>query len=50
MYLARHLTMHWLGNLPFEMMQWNTLIHDVVWHTMIGTVNPIADKFSIACD
>jgi len=50
-YLALHLTMHSLGNLSFEAMQWGTRIHDAVWHSTIGTValyGAFAIHFSLA--
>jgi adenylate cyclase len=37
-YLALHLSMHALGNVSFEAMQWGTRIHDFVWHSTPGTV------------
>jgi adenylate cyclase len=50
-YLALHLTMHALGNLSFEAMQWGTRIHDAVWHSTVGTValyGAFAIHFSLA--
>lgn len=37
-YLTLHLSMHSLGNVSFEAMQWGTRIHDFVWHSVPGTV------------
>src|SRR5215472_9880249 len=37
-YLALHLTMHALGNISFQAMQWGTRIHDFVWHSALGTI------------
>jgi len=37
-YLTLHLSMHALGNISFEAMQWGTRIHDFVWHSMPGTI------------
>ena len=37
-YLALHLTMHALGNISFQAMQWGTQIHDFVWHSAVGTI------------
>ncbi|PZV40461.1 adenylate/guanylate cyclase domain-containing protein [Mesorhizobium kowhaii] len=37
-YLTLHLSMHALGNVSFEAMQWGTRIHDFVWHSVPGTV------------
>ena len=37
-YLALHLTMHALGNISFQAMQWGTRIHDFVWHSVPGTI------------
>src|SRR5215469_12023018 len=37
-YLAMHLTMHALGNISFQAMQWGTRIHDFVWHSAPGTI------------
>jgi adenylate cyclase len=37
-YLALHLSMHALGNISFEAMQWGTRIHDFVWHSTLGTI------------
>jgi adenylate cyclase len=37
-YLALHLTMHALGNISFQAMQWGTRIHDFVWHSAPGTI------------
>src|SRR3974377_347405 len=37
-YLALHLTMHALGNISFQAMQWGTYIHDFVWHSVPGTI------------
>jgi len=37
-YLTLHLTMHALGNISFQAMQWGTRIHDFVWHSTPGTV------------
>jgi adenylate cyclase len=36
-YLTLHLSMHALGNVSFEAMQWGTRIHDFVWHSVPGT-------------
>src|SRR5258707_6984878 len=36
-YLTLHLSMHALGNVSFEAMQWGTRIHDCVWHSVPGT-------------
>ena len=52
-YLALHLTMHSLGNLSFDAMQWGTRIHDAVWHSTIGTFalyGAFAIHFSLALD
>ncbi len=37
-YLTLHLSMHALGNVSFEAMQWGTRIHDFVWHSAPGTI------------
>jgi adenylate cyclase len=37
-YLTLHLSMHALGNVSFEAMQWGTRIHDFVWHSVPGTI------------
>jgi adenylate cyclase len=37
-YLALHFCMHALGNVSFEAMQWGTRIHDLVWHSVPGTI------------
>jgi adenylate cyclase len=37
-YLTLHFTMHALGNLSFETMQWGTRIHDFIWHSVPGTI------------
>ena len=37
-YLTLHLSMHALGNVSFEAMQWGTRVHDFVWHSVPGTV------------
>ena len=37
-YLTLHLSMHALGNVSFEAMQWGTRIHDFVWHSALGTI------------
>src|SRR5262249_9110849 len=37
-YLTLHFTMHALGNLSFEAMQWGTHIHDFIWHSVPGTI------------
>jgi adenylate cyclase len=37
-YLTLHLSMHALGNVSFEAMQWGTRIHDFVWHSVLGTI------------
>src|SRR5438874_3015854 len=36
-YLTLHLSMHALGNVSFEAMQWGTRIHDFIWHSVPGT-------------
>src|SRR5260221_6091761 len=45
-YLTLHLSMHALGNVSFEAMQWGTRIHDFVWHSTPGTV-ALYDAFAI---
>jgi adenylate cyclase len=37
-YLTLHLSMHALGNVSFEAMQWGTRIHDFIWHSAPGTI------------
>jgi adenylate cyclase len=37
-YLTGHLSMHALGNVSFEAMQWGTYIHDFIWHSVPGTI------------
>ena len=37
-YLTLHLSMHALGNVSLEAMQWGTRIHDFVWHSTLGTI------------
>src|SRR5260221_280255 len=37
-YLTLHLSMHALGNVSFEAMQWGTRIHDFIWHSVPGTI------------
>jgi adenylate cyclase len=37
-YLTLHLSMHALGNVSLEAMQWGTRIHDFVWHSAPGTI------------
>ncbi len=37
-YLTLHLSMHALGNVSFEAMQWGTQIHDFIWHSLLGTI------------
>jgi adenylate cyclase len=37
-YLTLHLSMHALGNVSFEAMQWCTRIHDFIWHSIPGTI------------
>ena len=37
-YLTLHLSMHALGNVSFEAMQWGTQIHDFIWHSVPGTI------------
>src|SRR5262249_56322588 len=37
-YLTMHFSMHPLGNVSFEAMQWGSRIHDFVWHSTPGTV------------
>jgi adenylate cyclase len=36
--LTVHLSMHALGNVSFEAMQWGTRIHDFIWHSVPGTI------------
>jgi len=36
-YLSLHFAMHALGNLSWREMEWGTRIHDVIWHSTIGT-------------
>ena len=50
-YLTLHLSMHALGNVSFEAMQWGTLIHDFIWHSVPGTIVlycAFATHFSLA--
>lgn len=50
-YLALHLTMHALGNISFQAMQWGTRIHDFVWHSAPGTIalyGALAIHFTLA--
>ena len=50
-YLALHLTMHALGNISFQAMQWGTHIHDFVWHSVPGTIalyGALATHFTLA--
>src|SRR5246127_2526497 len=50
-YLAMHLTMHALGNISFQAMQWGTQIHDFVWHSAAGTIalyGALAIHFTLA--
>jgi adenylate cyclase len=50
-YLALHLTMHALGNISFQAMQWGTHIHDFVWHSALGTIalyGALAIHFTLA--
>jgi adenylate cyclase len=37
-YLTLHLSMHALGNISLEAMQWGTRIHDFIWHSTPGTI------------
>src|ERR1700746_3590551 len=37
-YLTLHLSMHALGNVSFEAMQWGTRIHDFIGHSVPGTI------------
>src|SRR5260221_14542674 len=37
-YLTLKLSMHALGNVSFEAMQWGTRIHDFIWNTVPGTI------------
>jgi adenylate cyclase len=37
-YLTLHLSMHALGNVSLEAMQWGTRIHDFIWHSAPGTI------------
>ena len=37
-YLAGHLVMHSLGNISLQAMESATHVHDLVWHSTIGTV------------
>jgi adenylate cyclase len=36
-YLALHLTMHALGNVSWQAMEWGASFHDIVWKSRIGT-------------
>ena len=36
-YLTLHFSMHALGNVSLEAMQWGTRIHDFIWHSVPGT-------------
>lgn len=50
-YLTLHLSMHALGNVSFEAMQWGTRIHDFIWHSVPGTIalyGAFAIHFSLA--
>jgi adenylate cyclase len=50
-YLTLHLSMHALGNVSFEAMQWGTRIHDLVWHSIPGTIilyGALAIHFTLA--
>jgi adenylate cyclase len=50
-YLTLHLSMHALGNVSFEAMQWGTRIHDFVWHSVPGTIvlyGAFATHFTLA--
>ena len=50
-YLTLHLSMHALGNVSFDAMQWGTRIHDFVWHSVPGTIvlyGAFAIHFSLA--
>ena len=50
-YLTLHLSMHALGNLSFDAMQWGTRIHDAIWHSIVGTAalyGAFAIHFSLA--
>src|SRR5258707_15879290 len=37
-YLTLHLSMHALGRVSFEGMQWGTRIHDFIWDSVPGTI------------
>ena len=37
-YLTLHLSMHALGNVSYEAMQWGTQIHEFIWHSVPGTI------------
>lgn len=39
-YLVLHFSMHALGNLSFQAMEWSTRFHDAVWRSVPGTVAP----------
>src|SRR6516225_2196690 len=50
-YLTLHLSMHALGNVSFDAMQWGTRIHDFIWHSVPGTIvlyGAFAIHFSLA--
>ena len=50
-YLTLHLSMHALGNVSFEAMQWGTRVHDFIWHSVPGTIvlyGAFAIHFSLA--
>src|SRR5437588_11622247 len=50
-YLTLHLSMHALGHVSFEAMQWGTRIHDLVWHSIPGTIalyGALAIHFALA--
>jgi adenylate cyclase len=46
-----HFCMHALGNVSFEAMQWGTRIHDLIWHSVPGTIalyGALAIHFTLA--
>src|SRR6516165_8691260 len=50
-YLTLHFSMHALGNVSLEAMQWGTRIHDFIWHSVPGTLvlyGAFAIHFSLA--
>jgi adenylate cyclase len=50
-YLTLHFCMHALGNVSFEAMQWGTRIHDLIWHSVPGTIalyGALAIHFTLA--